>query len=168
MMFAMMNIFSLAVNACGTYGYGTIGSYLFGTVLQQYSVYVAADIRVQEISRKTYSTPPEISYYPSVFSPSCSLVSGNNLTVLAYNIIAQKCFPTGNGNYMVDCIAAWTVGYNAHLKANVSISGNYKDPDAKSPMSGGMDITFAYDYSSSTSGQTLLYCTAMGSATSGY
>lgn len=169
MMFAMMNIFSLAASACGTYGYGTIYSYLFGTVVQGYSVFIAADIRVQEISRNTYSTSPQTMYYPQVYNPKCSLTSGNNLTMLAYNVYASECTPLGTtGNYIVDCLGTWTVGYNAHLKANVSLSGSYKNPDAKSPMSGGVDLTFAYDYSSSASGSQGFYCTAAGSASAGF
>ncbi len=37
MIFAIANGISVSVHACWTYGYGTIGSYLFGTVLQEYS-----------------------------------------------------------------------------------------------------------------------------------
>ena len=73
MLFAILNSISIAVHACGTFGYGTIYSYLFGTIVQQYSVYVAADIRVQEVSQKTYSTAPQTLYYPSVYNPRVPL-----------------------------------------------------------------------------------------------
>lgn len=169
MMFAMMNIFSLAVNACGGYGYGTISSYLFGTVLQPYSVWVNADVRVQEISQKNYVTTSGTYYFPSVFNPSCSVAQGNNLTMLAYNITVTQCYPIGNsGNYAVDCMATWTVGYRAHLKASGSLNGKYRNPDAKTPMSGGVDFTFAYDYESSASGYLAFYCSAMGSGLAGH
>jgi len=164
MMFAMMNIFSLAVNACGTYGYGTIGSYLLGSVLQQYSVYAAADVRVQVIRQ------PNGTYLvnPQTYNIQCALTSGNNLTLLAYNAYPTAVTPLSAGqNYIVDCIATWTVAYNAHLKVGATLNGYYKNPDAKSPMSGGVDFSFAYDYSSNASAYSGFYCTAMASPFAG-
>lgn len=167
-LFAIVNSISLAVNACGAYGYGTIGSYLFGTILQPYSVYISADVRVQEISRRTNSTS-QTYYSPQVYNPLASVASGNNLTMLAYNVYPTTCTPLGNsGTYLVDCVGTWTVGYNAHLKAGANLNYKYKNPDAKGPMSGGMDFTFAYDYSSSASGFQAFYCSAVGSAFAGY
>ncbi|MBS1735130.1 MAG: hypothetical protein JSS98_00815 [Bacteroidetes bacterium] len=167
--FALANIISLSVNACGTNGYGTIGSYLFGAILQQYSLYIGADVRVQEISQKNYVTSPQTIYYPQVYNTRCSLTSGNNLTMMAYNTYATECMPLGNsGSYLVDCVGTWTVGYNAHLKVGAVLNYNYKNPDAKSPMSGGVDFTLAYDYSSSASGSQGFYCSAMGSTLAGY
>jgi len=168
MLFSIANCISIADHACGTYEYGTIGSYLFGTILQGYTVYAAADIRVQEVSQRTYTTAPQTLYYPNVYNPTCSVAQGNNLTMLAYNISVARCYPIGDShNYMIDCVATWTVGYNAQLKTSGSLNGNYKNHDAKTPMSGGVDFSFAYDYSAKASSFQTFFCSATGSALAG-
>lgn len=147
--------------ACGMAGYGTIGASLFGTVLSPYTVYNNVTGRVQIVTQ--YGGAPRA--VAALSNASCSIISGNNLTLLASNSIIASYDNFGEAVkgrlYQLTILSSWTVAYNAKLKSSISGSGSWKNPEEKSPANGGggsFDVSFNYEYSSSNSGFVSYYC----------
>jgi hypothetical protein len=80
--------------------------------------------------------------------------------LIAYNVspLSIEDFSAGNAtNFEVECLGMWTVAYNATLKSSGSINAGIRDKD-NTPIGGGIDYSFMYNYSSSNSCNVKYFC----------
>jgi hypothetical protein len=151
----------LANGICGRDAYGSISN--GWGVLNSYMVYISASPTI--MVRYGYGTLPktlvsaDVVIYPQDIH--CYIEQGDNITLMNYNVVPIELedFSGGTGsNFEVTCKGVWTVAYAAKLKTSGGVNLKLIPKGEASPIGGGIDYSFMYDYSSSNSSSTYFYC----------